>query len=208
MSNLRKLLEDFELTSEDFDKLAKNETPDSFTQIAAAILGGYFQIKSGDNVKVKVIPTCVELYYHEEREGGVEDLIVYHRNTKKHDKEVFPFGILHNHVSGIDITFEKGNNTDSAIRASALIREFRIENGQNTTTIELKEVEDRPTYIYAALFSQFNIFDGFTIKWMDVHDVSIKDIDSFPRKNVMQYVNGEKTNIPDERKWQFKRKQL
>ena len=47
------------------------------------------------------------------------------------DKSLFPLGILHNHVSGIDMTFEKGDNPQDAIRMSALIREFRMDDSKS-----------------------------------------------------------------------------
>lgn len=123
---------------------------------------------------------------------------------------------MHNHVSGIDITFEKeeekgtGKNDEKGIvRASALIREFRIEGH--------KEVEKRSTYLYEALYSQFSIFDGgFSVVWEDGTE---KEVDNgSPRKNVAafdakddDFVKRPKEQpakgfVPDERKWQFRLK--
>ena len=125
-------------------------------------------------------------------------------------------GILHNHVSGIDITFEKeeekgtGKNDEKEIvRASALIREFRIEGHE--------KVEKRSTYLYEALYSQFSIFDGgFSVVWEDGTE---KEVDNgSPRKNVAafdakddDFVKRPKEQpakgfVPDERKWQFRLK--
>lgn len=206
MDKLKCLLENLELTQEERSALSRgdNEPPETFKRIAAAMLGGHFVVASHDD-RVIVTPTCVEIYYHEEFSDGIKDFIVYHRNTKQNKKQAFPFGILHNHVSGIDITFEKGESEDRAIRASALIREFKIENGQDLTKIELKEYETRSTYIYAALFSQFSIFDGFTVKWVDGEGIALCDVICSPRKNVKLYdADGKKTDKADERKWQFK----
>lgn len=61
----------------------------------------------------------------------MKNYIVYHRNSTKENPEIFPHGILHNHVSGIDFTFEQGDKPASAIRASVLIREYKVaKNGE------------------------------------------------------------------------------
>lgn len=104
-----------------------------FKELAEHILSGYFLIKKNQSdSSVKVHPTCVEFYCHEEGEGKdkIKDYSVYHRNKEdgKLDKSVFPLGILHNHISGIDMTFEQGEDPANAIRLSALIREFRIDD--------------------------------------------------------------------------------
>lgn len=180
-----------------------NEAPEVFKTIAQAFLNGWFTITSTDKT-VKVQPTCVEIYYHEEGQNGVKDHIVYHRNTKRRkDIPLFPFGTLHNHVSGIDITFENAHHGKT--RASALIREFNIVNGQNIEKWGMDTPEKRSTYIYAALFSQFNIFDGFSIKWEDSGRSTPIGIPT-PRKNVMQYdSDGKKiAKVKDTRRWQFK----
>lgn len=205
--------------------------PAKFETIAETILRGGFRITSHDK-KVYVIPTCIEFYYHDEAatqripleaiigandtEYATCDPIVYHRNVKSHPKRpLFPLGTLNNHVSGIDITFERGGSPSTAIRASVLIREFKICGGteQILNVLEYKEnnlgSEERSTYLYGALFSQFSIFDGFEIKWVDniVNDVKTE---AFPRKNVFQYkktgeMKFEKSKgKQDMREWQFK----
>ena len=107
------------------------------------------------------------------------------------------------------ITFEKGEKSETAVRASALIREFRIEGHE--------EVEERSTYLYEALYSQFSIFDGgFSVVWEDGTE---KEVDNgSPRKNVAafdakddDFVKRPKEQpakgfVPDERKWQFRLK--
>lgn len=211
---LKNILENFSLSSYSRDRLLKNCTkvPEEFKEIAQAVLSGCFLIQQ-KNKSIKVYPTCVEFYYHEEFDGGISDPIVYHRNqTGKDLTPIFNLGILHNHVSGIDITFEKGDDPRTACRASVLIREFRIEGKD--------KMENRSTYLYEALYSQFSIFDGgFNISWED-GDI-VKEIEeSGCRKNVAQFVmqggkyikrkcSGEihRTSsgyAQDERKWQFK----
>lgn len=183
--------------------------PKEFEQIAQIALAGYFLVKTPDK-DVIIWPTCVEFYYHEEWEGGIKDYIVYHRNSKDTSKAVFPLGVLHNHVSGIDITFEQETDAKQTTRASILIREFEME-GRN---------EDRSTLLYEALYQQSSIFDGISIKWVDGE--KMVEVSSFPRKNVALYdetgnkitisENAEQTRtenkkyIQDPRCWQFKRK--
>lgn len=213
---LKEVLEQFSLSEESRKALISGslEAPREFKTVAAAILSGCFVVRQlgGEKKAVRVYPTCVEIYYHEEGRE-IKDPIVYHRNrkTKTTEKnyEVFLLGKLHNHVSGIDITFEKGEKSETAVRASALIREFRIE--------EHEKVENRSTYLYEALYSQFSIFDGgFSVVWEDGTE---KEVDNgSPRKNVAMfdkkdddYVKRHKEQpakgfVPDERKWQFRLK--
>lgn len=78
-----------------------------FKDLARLILQGYFLVKKNNcDSFVKVQPTCVEIYCHEEGEGDdkIKDYIVYHRNKDNGEdlKSLFPLGVLHNHVSGID----------------------------------------------------------------------------------------------------------
>lgn len=175
------------IESDDKECPQSTDVPITFKLIAYNILSGHFLVSN----KIKVFPTCVEIYYHEEAADGIKDYIVYHRNTPKDpDKPIFGFGILHNHVSGIDITFEHMMN-GQAVRASALIREFRVEG---------HKIEKRSTYLYDALYSQFNIFDGFSIKWCDGPEENdpYADIDTKVavgvRKNVSKYEIDIETN--------------
>ena len=161
----------------------------------------------------------MEFYYHEEAEGGIKDPIVYHRNPKSGSpKSIFKLGILHNHVSGIDITFEKGTHPEDAIRASLLIREFSVDGNPP---------DSRSTLLYDMLYSQASIFDGFSIKWVDGEEKA--EVEADVRKNVAKYdENGQKMqakehqelldkgftltkdrkHIQDPRPWQFKKKKL
>ncbi len=160
MINLEYELHQFALCKESRKKILTGNTfaPPEFERIAKVVLAGHFLVsyKHGQTI---VRPKCVEFYYHEEFEGGIKDPIVYHRNPKNPDKtkSIFPLGILHNHISGIDLTFEHGYNPQNAIRASMLIREFEI-NGRQ---------DNRSTQLYEALYSQTSIFNGFSIKWID-----------------------------------------
>lgn len=213
MIKLEQRLRDFSLSESSRQNIinGSNETPAEFETIAQTALAGHFCVK-GKGPDIEVRPTCVEFYYHEEAEHGIKDYIVYHRNMKDNPKLAFDFGTLHNHVSGIDIAFEKGDSPDNAIRASMLIREFEID-GKN---------DDRSTMLYEALYQQSSLFDGISVQWVD-GNVPV-EVTADVRKNVAKFdVNGEKEKasdypallatddkkyVQDLRKWQFKRKQI
>lgn len=228
---LKELLENFTLERSDErecigDNLftALQEPPQKFKEVAKAILSGHFIVDGGD-ARVEVHPVCVEIYYHEEQANGVKDPIVYHRNRKKKSGEenpsVFDIGVLHNHVSGIDITFEHKTANNEIVRASALIREFmvkgkdgkwmemtKIKNGRKVKS----DIEDRSTHIYDYLFGKFSIFGGFTVRWEDGEEV--KNVTCAKRKNVFEYelphkdkdeYDYHKTTRSCLRRWQFRR---
>ena len=213
MIKIEEILRGFSLSESSRQNIinGSNETPAEFETIAQTTLAGHFCVKrKGGNVVVR--PTCVEFYCHEEAKHGIKDYIVYHRNTKDSPKPTFGLGTLHHHVSGVDITFEKGDEPDTAIRASMLIREFEVE-GKN---------DDRSTMLYEALYQQSSIFDGISVQWIDGDETV--DVTADVRKNVAQFdANGEKKKasdypellatedkkyVQDLRKWQFKRKQV
>lgn len=209
--NLEYELQRFSLGEETRKGILAGNTfaPPEFEHIAKIVLAGHFLVsyKHGQAI---VRPTCVEFYYHEEFEDGIKDPIVYHRNPKDPDKakSIFPLGTLHNHVSGIDMTFEHGNNPQNAIRASMLIREFEI-NGKH---------DIRSTQLYEALYSQTSIFNGFSIRWIDGEKEA--EVEANYRKNVAEYdakgskklstlnptalTTSNKKYIQDQRQWQFR----
>lgn len=213
MMKLKELMKRFSLSEDSRRYILNNgnNAPMEFEPIVQAALSGYFCVK-GQGRDIMVRPTCVEFYYHEESTDGIKDKIVYHRNMNEKFKLVFELGTLHNHVSGIDITFEKGSTPSSAIRASILIREFEVD-GKN---------DDRSTMLYEALYQQSSVFDGISIKWID--GMESVEISADARKNVALFdANGEKmkaTDYPkmqatedkkcvqDQRQWQFKRKRI
>lgn len=208
--NLQKLLMDFALSTHSRESILHGSTiaPAEFEQIARIALAGHFLVK-GLQRDIVVRPTCLEFYYHEESDGGIKDPIVYHRNSMNAQYAAFPLGVLHNHVSGVDITFEAGTSPENAIRASMLIREFDVD-GLN---------DDRSTRLYSSLYQQRSVFDGISVKWVDGDEPV--DVVSYPRKNVALYdENGEKMTakdypdmpatedkklVQDMRKWQFRR---
>lgn len=146
-------------------KADSKEIPETFSEIAKCILCGCFIVTNGLE-EVKIAPTTVEFYYHEEDDYGIKDEIVYHKNTfRKDNRPFFKIGFLNSHDSGIDITFE---SQERNFRASALIREFEVINGHSNDVLELKKGrDDRSTYFRKALLSQFSIFDGFRVSWID-----------------------------------------
>jgi hypothetical protein len=206
------------------DKIKGDNAPQVFKQIAHAMLNGGFRITSTVSNKVVIVkPISVEIYYHEE-DGDNKDYIVYHRNPKNSTtRPYFKLGTLNNHVSGIDITFESEKEN---YRSSALIRAFSI-IGASSEDIRILEIpdssnEERSTYIYNALFSEFSIFEGFSIIWEDNIEPYISEdlIHESVRKNVAQFENGikkkidgtilpgtmvtdDKSKILDTRKWRF-----
>lgn len=233
---LQELLKRFEVEmpvmEEDAALTACVDAPKQFEDVAKAILNGHFLVEQGERRR-EVHPVCVEMYYHEEWEGGVKDPIVYHRNRKEVKEEAFSIGLLHNHVSGIDITFEK-ETEKGCVRASALIREFtvteqggeesltRLENGKR-----IEKCERRSTYMYDALFGQFSIFEGgFNVSWVDGEESELGKMELIAdvRKNVAKYerkdddyrkapASGEPAEekvygkyVRDKRRWQFRKK--
>ena len=91
-----------------------------FEELAPVFLyGGYIKVR--DDYKVYI--RTVEFYFHSEKDNGVHDPIVYHRNGRDLEQvPYFPFMSIHAHNSGFDITFEKV----AEYRASALIRSYEV----------------------------------------------------------------------------------
>ena len=171
-----------------------DKVPSEFKEIAKLVFNGHFLVSSTTE-SVKVFPTSIEFYWHEEQ-GSIKDYIVYHRNSEKSKLAIFPHGVLHNHVSGIDLTFEQGDDPGSAIRASMLIREYKVvKNG------EIIRYEKRPTYLYEVLYSQFSVFDGgFSVKWEEDENArnTISEAVCAPRYNVARYKKNDKGKIEKE----------
>ncbi len=218
MSNLENLLRNFRLSEKSRSDILNGSLnpPAEFEEIAGTVLSGRFEVES-EGRTVKVRPTCVEFYYHEEAAGGIKDYIVYHRNHGKNLTDIFHFGSLHNHQSGIDITFEGGESPETAVRASMLIREFAVEGKEGNET--------RSTKLYDALY-QYNVFSGFSVKWVD-GERPVENIKPGIRRNVAAFTEPDdrskaayKTPAPDslpadlrtddrksvldQRKWQFR----
>ena len=221
---LSELMDKLFITEDERTKLLsssidKKITPVAFQNIARTLLSGCFVVSQNNKEDICVQPTCVEIYYHEES-SSIKDYIVYHKSSGKNNYGVCNPGLLHNHVSGIDITFEKEDDKLGIIRASALIRGFKIIGDiDNPFNIDVDD-EDRSTYIYAALFSQFDIFSGFSIKWKDKEYDEKNDLVMKVRHNVSAYdstgkkrlamdqkegeeLTHDKKYVQDPRLWQF-----
>lgn len=201
-NQLRSFIE-FGLPKEERQIIMKSQEPSPiFIKIAKEILDGCFLVTSG-NSSVKIVPTMVELYYHEENDT-IKDQIVYHRNSEKHPSlPIFKFGLLHNHYSGIDITFEfKGRN--EICRASALIRAFRVVDGISNESFNIVTPDSRSTYFPKALLGQFSIFDGYQIKWSDTeHQSSLADV-CISKRIGMETRNHTDEEIKEaQRRWNF-----
>lgn len=198
----------------------------AFKNLAPAFLyGGYIDVYNEFRVYIRT----VEFYFHDEKERneGVIDPIVYHRNGRLDDIPYvpnFPLLSLHAHASGFDITFERGD-----FRASALIRKYAVMYRDGDSFKELvrsrskgksKCEDDRSTYLY-------DIINGFPldtacekrIVWCDI-PYTETEADLFApnsRRNVFEYGkndeyerdNGKqdyKKKEPkkaDDRKWSF-----
>lgn len=206
MKTLKEITSSFKIDSaKERACLARNEAPNSFMELAQCMLAGHFLVTDGKE-EVTVRPTVLEFYYHEEREDGIKDPIVYHKDSKSSKKPLILTGFLHNHVSGIDLTFEHENN--GMVRASVLVREFIIESGKDKLeamapfNIKVNVNDGRSTAMYAALFSQFSVFDnGFNVKWEDGDTPACVEF-VHPRKNVKVYdSSGKKTETDCPRKW-------
>lgn len=200
MMKLENKIKSFDLRAElqllKGDKDKNEKLGQCFKEIAHLIFCGYFLVcRNNSDAYVKVHPTCVEFYCHEEGEGDdkMHDFSVYHRNKDngKELKALFPLGVLHNHVSGIDITFEKGEDAAQAIRLSALIREFSVDdshkNGTDLCSSAKVQNIRKPTYLYDALYSQYSVFDGFSVQWVDGPDSDDFTIAEEVRINVAKY---------------------
>jgi len=202
MKTLKELVSGFQITDQERTMITLGgenslEAPGSFKDIARAALSGHFEVRSGNTI-IKVRPTSVEFYCHEEAEGGIKDWIVYHRSTGSSSPSLIPTGFLHNHVSGIDLTFE--HNNGGPVRASILFREFRIEGStedslKSLASFGMKEQlnDTHSTRMYPALFSEFSAFDGFEVKWIDGKERI--EISAEPRQNVAEYDSNTQKKI-------------
>lgn len=217
MENLIKKLKEFEENVKSVSDESKLQ--ELFRELAPTFLyGGYIQVHNNYRVYIRT----VEFYFHSEKENGIHDPIVYHRNGR--DLEAIPFFpllSLHAHPSGFDITFE---SEDEKYRASALIRSYEVvdksncylkwsKNG-NGKYMFLKNPDYRfntqSTYLYT-LLNGFALGDNNDIKWIDSPRAQIQDITEKPRQNVFQSeseseykpIKGKRC----ERKWSFTREE-
>ena len=229
MKALIKILEDFDknrVKGEDWSSKTIEEKhkaiADWFRPCAERILcNGYFLV----NGEYIIDLGAIELYYHEEEEGGIKDYIMYHTNAHSSKSKVyklnndsfpyFKFGSFNLHHSGVDVTFE---NEEEKYRASFLIRSYRLlrkgeEQKLNDLTIPFDKCS---THIFDDMF-----YDGIilgspnnpTIEWKECSEKGKLKNPSIPRRNVTKreckYDEKKKRYVinkleePDLRPWLF-----
>lgn len=220
LSHLRKFEEDRQ-SKEAKLKLATSREDyaeiiaDCFTRCAQAILAGHFRVINnvdgveGKKIVREIYPTALELYYHEEGDGGFKDPIMYHTNDRKiaeHLKKknpekyfekrgipglpYYPFGNVNPHTSGIDITFE---DPTKHYRASFLIRKYDVVYEGN-----VRLSIDNSTEIYDdLLLNGIPMNDADWIEWVDGDNI-FKDIKRHWRQNVPAY----DVSNPSPEKWE------
>jgi hypothetical protein len=172
-----------------------NDIQNRFEELAPVFLyGGYINVHDDFNLYIRT----VEFYFHSEKDNGVHDPIVYHRNGRDLEQTpYFPLMSLHAHNSGFDITFEKPGE----YRASALIRSYEVidirdkKNGNkylkwdsdNNKFVESDNYcfNTQSTYLYA-LLNGFSLGQNNDIIWEDVPRVKTKDIKVKTRQNVLK----------------------
>ncbi len=208
--SLMDCLREFDGAHSKGNKAKVEELNDIFYHLAQKMLyGGYFAVFKDGVVARRIYINCVEFYYHEEETDGFKDWIVYHRNpvNGKNKKAAFPLGSLHSHVSGVDITFEdqKAKADDVRYRASALIREFMVTDGDHD---QCGPVDIYPTHLYEYLYTQSSLED-IHIQWKPVKFQDIK-VNPQHRINVCTYTFDGKTLTKnkgkyDLKKWGFRR---
>ena len=186
-NDLCSALESFHGVTEIEDKVKKLDCLSMEFEIIAKVVlfGGCFEI----NGIRRIYPLEIEFYYHEEKEDGLKDPVMYHTSDHENNKHLpyFPLGALNCHVSGIDVTFE---NKDKEHRASFLIRKYKVceyENGKWEVKKD-KEREERSTYIYEDMFMNISLFDGINIRWVSAESVNPpQEVNVKPRINVAEY---------------------
>lgn len=216
---MNKLFDELKKFNDIVGVIDESTLQEKFRELAKTFLyGGYIQV----NKDYKVYIRTVEFYFHSEKESGIHDPIVYHRNGRNmKNVPYFPLMSLHAHKSGFDITFEK----EGEYRASALIRSYEVKknmkdnkgslylewNPQKEMFVEHSEYKynKQSTYLYY-LLNGFSLRDVNNIKWIDSPTVMTKEITEKTRQNVFQsesdweYI---KTDKKCERKWSFTREE-
>lgn len=247
MENLIKILEEFEENRKKWKnnkeiKWDEKAVAECFKPCAEEILcNGYFLV----NNKYIIDLGAIELYYHEE-EGDIKDYIMYHINDNPKNKSkvkikengvlpYFKMGRFHFHQSGIDVTFENGEE-GKKYRAAFLIRSYRVLEADNGKYPENDDTKYDPhsTHIFDDMFYggvSLGESMGNEIKWKPFKKREKNDIELIARVNVpIMYMtdggkiekkesvdsksegetikSGKKTYVKDTREWQFKLKNI
>ena len=187
----------------------ETELQSIFKELAPAFLyGGYIQVHD----EYKVFIRTVEFYFHSEKENGIHDPIVYHRNGKDFvNVPYFPLMTLHAHSSGFDITFE---SEAEQYRASALIRTYEVKDKDGKYLVWNKEknmfeettdygYNTQSTYLYA-LLNGFSLGNSNNVKWIDAPRKQSLSTMEKKRQNVYQF-DSERNKVKCNRNWSFTR---
>jgi len=196
----------------------ESELQKMFKELAPAFLyGGYIQVRKEFQVFIRT----VEFYFHSEKEDGIHDPIVYHRNGRDIDYlPYFPLMAINAHASGFDITFE---NEAFEYRASALIRSYEVKSKDGLFLKWEKNKEGKymfvpspdyafntqSTYLYT-LLNGFSLGRNNDIFWVDSPRKPTVAIAEKTRQNVFksesefEYI---KSNAHCERRWSFTREE-
>ena len=187
----------------------ETELQSIFKELAPAFLyGGYIQVHD----EYRVFIRTVEFYFHSEKENGIHDPIVYHRNGKDFvNVPYFPLMTLHAHSSGFDITFE---SEAEQYRASALIRTYEVKDKDGKYMVWNKEksmfeetteygYNTQSTYLYA-LLNGFSLGNNNNVKWIDAPRKQSSSAMEKKRQNVYQF-DSERNKVKCNRNWSFTR---
>ena len=187
----------------------ETELQSIFKELTPAFLyGGYIQVHDEYRVYVRT----VEFYFHSEKENGIHDPIVYHRNGKDFiNVPYFPLMTLHAHSSGFDITFE---SEAEQYRASALIRTYEVKDKDGKYLVWNKEksmfeetteygYNTQSTYLYA-LLNGFSLGNSNNVKWIDAPRKQSSSAMEKKRQNVYQF-DSERNKVKCNRNWSFTR---
>ena len=187
----------------------ETELQSIFKELAPAFLyGGYIQVHD----EYRVFIRTVEFYFHSEKENGIHDPIVYHRNGKDFvNVPYFPLMTLHAHSSGFDITFE---SEAEQYRASALIRTYEVKDKDGKYLVWNKEksmfekttdygYNTQSTYLYA-LLNGFSLGNSNNVKWIDAPRKQSSSTMEKKRQNVYQF-DSERNKVKCNRNWSFTR---
>lgn len=213
---MEKLIEKLKEFNENINGESKyDDIQKKFEELAPIFLyGGYIKVR--DDYKIYI--RTVEFYFHSEKDNGIHDPIVYHRNGRDlKDVPYFPLMSLHAHNSGFDITFEKVGE----YRASALIRSYEVKANNGRFLVWNKEKKffeeskkygynNQSTYLYA-LLNGFALGNNNDITWEPESRVQTRYITHKTRQNVLQSesdfvykkIIGEKCT----REWSFTREE-
>lgn len=168
--------------------LSEEQLQPVFKDLAEKIIfGGYINV----NNQYHIFINTVEFYFHQEKEDGIKDYIVYHRNMRLSlpgfdNLPYFPLMHIHAHNSGYDITFE---DAPSQTRASVLIRAYSIFDCQKKKFIVVNDT--RSTFLYYYL-------NGFNLDEYCKNNVFWHD-----KKRDGHLTEAKKRKNVDDRKWSF-----